>query len=224
VTDAPRAELELQAKLEDLETASQAEGESIREWTLRLRCLALEVQAMSGQHVITDTAHKLKLLRKRPFAGAEEGYNTFLAGIRYSLHVKSVQQIEQELIAYEDGIQMRTRLIPVLITHKCGTLVQAPLLPPLGHSLQTILSSFRKKSGLVSSASMQTHHLSQNTTCAIAQKRAHHSVSESMSSWTTTGLHWMQRRLQRMLQRELSRSQQALPHQGLLMLQVLASD
>jgi hypothetical protein len=108
---APRAELELQAKLEDLETASQGEGESIREWTLRLRRLALEIQAMNGQHVITDTAHKLKLLRIRPVPGAEDGYNTFLAGIRYSLHVKSVQQVEQELIAYEDGIQMQTRLL-----------------------------------------------------------------------------------------------------------------
>jgi hypothetical protein len=34
---APRAEFELQAKLEDLETAYQAEEESMREWTLRLR-------------------------------------------------------------------------------------------------------------------------------------------------------------------------------------------
>jgi hypothetical protein len=107
---APRAELELQAKLEDLEIASQSEGESIREWTLRLRRLALEIRAMSGQHVITDTAHKLKLLRIRPVPGAEEGCNTFLAGIRYLIHQKSVQQVEQELIAYEDGIQMQTRL------------------------------------------------------------------------------------------------------------------
>jgi hypothetical protein len=108
---APRAERELQAKLEDLETASQSEGESIREWTLRQRRLALEIQAMNGQHVITDTAHKLKVLRVRPVPGAEEGYNSILAGIRYSLHMKSVQQVEQELIAYEDGIQMQTRLL-----------------------------------------------------------------------------------------------------------------
>jgi hypothetical protein len=103
--------LELQAKLEDLETASQAEGERIREWTLRLRRLALEIQAMNGHHVITDTAHKLKLLRIRPVPGAEEGYNTLLAGIRYPLPMKSVQQVVQELIAYEDGNQMQTRLL-----------------------------------------------------------------------------------------------------------------
>jgi hypothetical protein len=67
---------------------------------------------MNGQHVITDTAHKLKP-RIRLLTGAEEGYNTFLAGIRYSLHMKSVQQVEQELIAYEDGFRsvsfLRTR-------------------------------------------------------------------------------------------------------------------
>jgi hypothetical protein len=107
---APRAELELQAKLEALETTSQLEGETIREWTMRLRRLTLEVKAMNGQHVITDTTHKLKLLRIRPVSGAEESCNTFLASIRYTLHLKTVQQVEHELIAYEEGIRMQTRL------------------------------------------------------------------------------------------------------------------
>jgi hypothetical protein len=107
---APRAELELQAKLEDLETARQTESESIREWTLRLRRLILEVKAMNNEHAVTDTVHKLKLLRIKPILGCEDGFNNFVATIRHSLHLKSVQQVEHELIAYEEGIQMQARL------------------------------------------------------------------------------------------------------------------
>jgi hypothetical protein len=89
---APRAELELQAKLEDLETARQTETESIREWTLRLRRLILEVQAMNDEHAVTDAVHKLKLLRIKPILGSEDGFNNFVATIRHSLHLKSVHR------------------------------------------------------------------------------------------------------------------------------------
>jgi hypothetical protein len=107
---APRAELEVQAKLEALDSAAQSEGESIREWTLRLRRLTLEIRAMNGHYVLTATAHKLKLLKIRPVPGAEEGYTTFLANFRYTLHLKNIEQIERGLIAYEEGLQMQTRI------------------------------------------------------------------------------------------------------------------
>ena len=67
---APRAELELQAKLEELEDVYQQHNESIRDWTLRLRRLILEVKAMHGDQVVTNTAHKLKLLRVNPIPGS----------------------------------------------------------------------------------------------------------------------------------------------------------
>jgi hypothetical protein len=114
---APRVDLELQAKLEDLETARQTEIESIREWTLRLRRLILEVQAMKDDHAVTDTVHKLKLLRIKPILGSEDGFNNFVATIRHSLHFKSVQQVEHELIAYEEVIQMQARLNGNSIPH-----------------------------------------------------------------------------------------------------------
>jgi hypothetical protein len=213
---APRAELELQAKLEDLETASQAEGESIREWTLRLRRLALEIQAMNGQHVITDTAHKLKLLRIRPVPGAEEGYNAFLAGIRYSFHMKSVQQVEQELIAYEDGIQMQTRLLSHTqrsqVWHtRTGT---APP-PPVGNFPTRATSSFPRCLGLASSVSMRTHQSSPSTTCAIAHRRAPLWAAGSMNLWMNS--------VSRKLQRAQSRRIHPPRHLGTL-LQVLALD
>lgn len=109
---APRAELELQAKIEDLENISQSETESIREWTLRLRRLVLEVKAMQGDHVVTETAHKLKLLRIRPIAGQEDGFSSFLGELRHTLHLKTVAEVESKLTAYEDGIQMQARLRP----------------------------------------------------------------------------------------------------------------
>jgi hypothetical protein len=109
---APRAELELQAKLEDLENISQNESESIREWTLRLRRLVLEVKAMHGEHVVTATAHKLKLLRIRPISGHEDGFSAFIGDLRHTLHIRSIEDLESKLTAYEDGIQMQARLRP----------------------------------------------------------------------------------------------------------------
>jgi hypothetical protein len=109
---APRAELELQAKIEDLENIAQSETESIREWTLRLRRLVFEVQAMQGEHVVTPTSHKLKLLRIRPIPGQEDGFSAFIGDLRHSLHLKTVEEIESKLTAYEDGIQMQARLRP----------------------------------------------------------------------------------------------------------------
>jgi hypothetical protein len=109
---APRAELELQAKIEDLENISQSETESIREWTLRLRRLVLEVKAMHGDHVVTATAHKLKLLRIRPIPGQEDGFSAFIGELRHTLHLKTVEEVESKLTAYEDGIQMQARLHP----------------------------------------------------------------------------------------------------------------
>jgi hypothetical protein len=107
---APRAELELQAKIEDLENISQSDAESIREWTLRLRRLVLEVKAMHGEHVVTETSHKLKLLRIRPIPGQEDGFSTFIGDLRHTLHLKTVEEVESKLTAYEDGIQMQARL------------------------------------------------------------------------------------------------------------------
>jgi hypothetical protein len=103
---APRAELELQANILDLENIAQSETESIREWTLRLRRLVLEVQAMQGEHVVTPTSHKLKLLRIRPIPGQENGFSAFIGDLRNSLHL-TVEEVESKLPAYEDGIQMQ---------------------------------------------------------------------------------------------------------------------
>jgi hypothetical protein len=109
---APRAELELQAKIEDLENMSQSDSESIRDWTLRLRRLVLEVKAMHGEHVGTATAQKLKLLRIRPMSGQEDGFSAFIGDLRQTLHHKTVEEIESKLTAHEDGIQMQARLRP----------------------------------------------------------------------------------------------------------------
>jgi hypothetical protein len=90
---APRAELQLQAKIEELENISQNDSESIREWTLRLRRLVLEVKAMHGDNIVTETAHKLKLLRIRPIAGQEDGFSTFIGELRHTLHLKTVEEV-----------------------------------------------------------------------------------------------------------------------------------
>jgi hypothetical protein len=128
---APRAELELQAKLEDLEPAHQTETDSIREWTLRLRRLMLEIQAMN-EHAVTDTVHKLNLLRIKPIIGSEDGFNNYVATIRHSLPLKSVQQVEHELIAHEEGTQMQARLNGNSIPHLWHTRAG-------GHSSQSYL-------------------------------------------------------------------------------------
>jgi hypothetical protein len=129
---APRAELELQAKIEDLENISQSETESIRDWTLRLRRLVLEVQAMHGEHVVTPTAHKLKLLRIRPIPGQEDGFSAFIGDLRQSLHLKTVEEIETKLTAYEDGIQMQARLRPAgtQLWHTYAGNSKTPTIPP----------------------------------------------------------------------------------------------
>jgi hypothetical protein len=65
---------------------------------------------MNDEHAVTNTVHKLKLLRIKPILGSEDGFTNFVATIRHSLHLKSVQQVEHELIACEEGIQMQARL------------------------------------------------------------------------------------------------------------------
>jgi hypothetical protein len=107
-----QAEAGIAHKIEDLENISQAESESIRDWTLCLRRLVLEVKAMHGEHVVTSTAQKLKLLRIRPIPGQEDGFSAFIGDLRQILHLKTVEEIESELTAYEDGIQMQARLRP----------------------------------------------------------------------------------------------------------------
>jgi hypothetical protein len=166
---APRAELELQAKLEALDSATQSEGESIREWTLRLRRLTLEIRAMNGQHVLTETAHKLKLLKIRPVPGAEEGYTTFLASIRYSLHLKTIEQIERELIAYEEGLQMQTRInststIPQVWHTRAGTSTA-----PTNATLPTT-ATFKTKQGVC--------YVCYNATPPVPEKDARHHMRD----------------------------------------------
>jgi hypothetical protein len=130
---APRAELELQAKIEDLENISQNDSESIREWTLRLRRLVLEVKAMHGEHVVSATSHKLKLLRIRPIPGQEDGFSAFIGDLRHTLHLKTVEEVESKLTAYEDGIQMQTRLRPA------GAQIWHTFAGPMHSSYQTAL-------------------------------------------------------------------------------------
>jgi hypothetical protein len=67
---------------------------------------------MHGEHVVTATAHKLKLLRMRPITGQEHGFSTFIGDLRQSVHLKSVEEIESKLSADEDGMQMQAQLRP----------------------------------------------------------------------------------------------------------------
>jgi hypothetical protein len=67
---------------------------------------------MHAEHVVTATAHKLKLLRMRPIPGQEDGFSAFIGDLRQTLHLKTVEEIESKLTAYEDGIQMQARVRP----------------------------------------------------------------------------------------------------------------
>jgi hypothetical protein len=106
---------------------------------------------MHGAHVVTETAHKLKLLRIRPIAGHEDGFSAFLGDLRHTLHLKSVEEVETRLTAYEDGIQMQARLRPsgAQIWHTYAGPTRAPTRPirPVQPKLPTAATFKRAPKG-----------------------------------------------------------------------------
>jgi hypothetical protein len=55
---------------------------------------------------------KTKKKRIRPIPVQEEGFSAFIGDLRHSLHLKTVEEIESKLTAYEDGMQIQARLHP----------------------------------------------------------------------------------------------------------------
>ncbi len=116
-----RAELEMQRKLFEFETASQRESETVREWIIRLERQVLELNVMAKEaareHLLgydqqRDTAvyessHKLKLLNVRVESQVHE---VFVASMRTSIYSMSVKDVEDALITYEQGRQVQHAL------------------------------------------------------------------------------------------------------------------
>jgi hypothetical protein len=137
-----RAELEMQRKLFEFETASQSESETVREWIIRLERQVLELNVMAKEAArenllgydkqrdtaVYESSHKLKLLNVRVESQVHE---VFVANMRTSIYGMSVKEVEDALITYEQGRQVQIALsaagsAPVFNTQVASTGRAAP--------------------------------------------------------------------------------------------------
>jgi hypothetical protein len=108
------AELDMQRKLFEFESASQRENESVRDWTIRLDRQVTELNVLSkeaakdnvmGYNALRDTAvyestHKFRLLNVRI---DNQSHEAFVATLRCQIFGMSIKEVETALITYEQG-------------------------------------------------------------------------------------------------------------------------
>jgi hypothetical protein len=128
-----KPELDMQRKLVEFDYAKQGDTETTREWTVRLERMVTELNVMSkeaarenllGYSAQRDTAvfentHKFRLLNVRVDGTAHEA---FLANLRTQVYQMSVQDVEKQLVSYEQGQAVQQALSaaagrPVWETH-----------------------------------------------------------------------------------------------------------
>jgi hypothetical protein len=116
-----RAELDMQKKLFEFESAAQRENESVREWAIRLERQVTELNVMAkeaakadvmGYNEHRDTAvyestHKFRLLNVRI---DDQSYESFIAALRCQIFNMDVKEVETALITYEQGRDVQRAL------------------------------------------------------------------------------------------------------------------
>jgi hypothetical protein len=116
-----RAELDMQKKLFEFESAAQADNETVREWTIRLERQVTELNVMSkeaakenvmGYNEHRDTAvyestHKFRLLNVRIDNPSHEA---FVATLRCQIYGMDLKDVESSLITYEQGREVQRAL------------------------------------------------------------------------------------------------------------------
>jgi hypothetical protein len=116
-----RAELDMQKKLFEFESAAQRDTESVREWTIRLERQVTELNVMSkeaakenvmGYNAQRDTAvyestHKFRLLNVKI---DNQSHEAFIATLRCQIYGMDVKDVETALITYEQGREVQRAL------------------------------------------------------------------------------------------------------------------
>jgi hypothetical protein len=119
-----RAELDMQKKLYEFESACQRESETVREWTIRLERQVTELNVMSkeaakdnvmGYNEHRDTAvyestHKFRLLNVRI---DNQSHEAFIASLRCQIYGMDVKGVESALITYEQGREVQRAMSSV---------------------------------------------------------------------------------------------------------------
>ena len=118
-----RAAIAVQQKLLDFDNTSQRPDETIKNWVVRLRREVKEICLM-GSELVPSNTHKIKLLRIFPTPGNELLFRNLLASIRTRLHLLTVQQLEEELINFEEGLTAEQQTVQVNQVMHVGSKMQ----------------------------------------------------------------------------------------------------
>lgn len=121
-----RTAIAVQQKLLDFDNTAQRPEETIKNWVVRLRREAKEISLM-GSELVPHNTHKIKLLRVHPTPGNELLFRNHLASIRTRLHTLTVEQLEEELINFEEGLAAEQQHVPLVMqsTHKMSAMPSA---------------------------------------------------------------------------------------------------
>ncbi len=116
-----RSDLDMQRKLHEFGSATQADGETVRDWVIRLERQVTELNLMSREAgkmnvagyneshdiAVTDATHKFRLLNVR---SDNQAHEAFMATLRINLQNMTVQQVEEQLISHEQGRDIQRQL------------------------------------------------------------------------------------------------------------------